>query len=155
MGCDSPRFGVLRSISTSLPVQTSHKIGARDRAKNEKSPSSSSLAIRDEEDSAVPPWLVASSGTIGGPEGARTLGLHNAIVALSQLSYGPLFTGGHATHSFARNGRLRRGLLASTARLPDEFGPGAHRGRAAGFPLAPAHCGDDLLLPITAVSMLS
>jgi hypothetical protein len=25
----------------------------------------------------------------GGPKGARTLDLHNAIVALSQLSYGP------------------------------------------------------------------
>ena len=28
--------------------------------------------------------------TIGGPKGARTLDLHNAIVALSQLSYGPI-----------------------------------------------------------------
>ena len=26
---------------------------------------------------------------LGGPKGARTLDLHNAIVALSQLSYGP------------------------------------------------------------------
>lgn len=27
----------------------------------------------------------------GGPKGARTLDLHNAIVALSQLSYGPIY----------------------------------------------------------------
>jgi hypothetical protein len=27
-----------------------------------------------------------------------------------------------------RNGRIRRGLLSSTAQLPDEFGLGAHRG---------------------------
>jgi hypothetical protein len=27
-----------------------------------------------------------------------------------------------------RNGRIRRGLLASTTQLPDEFGLGAHRG---------------------------
>ncbi len=41
--------------------------------------------------SAVPLCLVAYDD---GPEGARTLDLYNAIVALSQLSYRPVFYNG-------------------------------------------------------------
>jgi hypothetical protein len=60
-----------------------------------------------------------------GPKGVRTLDLHNAIVALSQIELWALLV---CHPLITRNGRIRRGLLVSTAQLPDEFGLGAHRG---------------------------
>jgi hypothetical protein len=62
-----------------------------------------------------------------GPKGVRTLDLHNAIVALSQIELWALV--GVVCHPLnARNGRTRRDLLGSTAQLLDEFGLGAHHG---------------------------
>ncbi len=62
-----------------------------------------------------------------GPKGVRTLDLHNAIVALSQIELWALL--GVACHPLmTRNGRIRRGLLVSVAQLPGEFGLCAHRG---------------------------
>ena len=56
-----------------------------------------------------------------GPKGVRTLDLHNAIVALSQIELWALV--GVVCHPLiAYNGRSRRSLLFSTAQLPDEFG---------------------------------
>jgi hypothetical protein len=71
--------------------------------------------------------LVDGNQKKDGPKGVRTLDLHNAIVALSQIELWALV--GVACHPLiARNGRTRRSLLDSTAQLPDEFGLCAHRG---------------------------
>jgi hypothetical protein len=71
--------------------------------------------------------LVDGNQNKDGPKGVRTLDLHNAIVALSQIELWALV--GVVCHPLnARNGRIRRGLLPSAAQLLDEFGLGAHRG---------------------------
>lgn len=111
-----------------------------------------SQLTRDEEDSAVPPCLVASAHRKkkGGPKGARTLDLHNAIVALSQAELWA-HAAWCATHLIMRNGHFRRSLLMFDCAAPGRVRPRRSSGHPAGFALSPAHCDDGLLLPFTAV----
>ena len=69
-----------------------------------------------------------------GPKGARTLDLHNAIVALSQAELWALDC--VVCHPLTmRNGHPGAAYWSSTAQLPDEFGLGARRYAVPG-----SHC---------------
>ena len=85
-------------------------------------------SIRDEGDSVVPPWLMADIEKVD-PKGLEPLTSTMPLWRSPKLSYGP------SCHPLiARNGRIRRDLRhGSAARLPDEFGLRAHRGRPPGF----------------------
>ena len=56
---------------------------------------------------------------VGGPKGTRTLDLHNAIVALSQLSYGPI---DYPLKRLTSVTRWRLNRMSSPPRLTGEFG---------------------------------
>jgi hypothetical protein len=88
----------------------------------------------------------------GGPKGVRTLDLHNAIVALSQIELWALL--GVVCHPLiTRNGRIRHGLLyclqPRSSRTSSAWVLIA--GTFTGLAPFPARCDDGLLLPFQAV----